>query len=197
MVNAWLLPDSLQFCVNHVGSVVAIVDAERADALVSVLPKLLKGGLQHVFVTRETKLPAGMKSLAGSLRDCKMVARPKVYVSPSPFLDVSIVSLTTSARRSILPEDYATIFFTSGTTGMPKGVLSTNRQYLTNFMLTRVAGLRAILRDGGEMPTGPDPNAPPSCVLLTVPLFHVTYVHLSLISLYRLRGTEGNEESES
>jgi len=32
----------------------------------------------------------------------------------------------------ILPEDNATIIFTSGTTGLPKGVLSTQRMYLTN-----------------------------------------------------------------
>lgn len=59
---------------------------------------------------------------------------------------------------AIEPEDNATIFFTSGTSGLPKGVLSTQRQFLSNLLNSLVAGNRAVLRAGGDLPV-PDPAA--------------------------------------
>jgi len=72
-----------------------------------------------------------------------------------------------------LPDDNATIFFTSGTTGLPKGVLSTQRQFLTNIPNVLIGRMRAILRKGESLPA-PDPNEPQKGLLLSVPLFHVT-----------------------
>lgn len=69
-------------------------------------------------------------------------------------------------------QDHATIFFTSGTTSLPKGVLSTQRQFLTNRWNTATGPVRAMLRKGDSIPA-PDPNAPQRSVLLTTPLFHV------------------------
>ncbi|KAF7332194.1 hypothetical protein MKEN_00100400 [Mycena kentingensis (nom. inval.)] len=76
-------------------------------------------------------------------------------------------------RPDIMPEDDAVIFFTSGTTGLPKGVLSTQRQYLTNTMNTIVARRRALLRKGEEIPV-PSIDDPQQGFLISVPLFHVT-----------------------
>jgi acyl-CoA synthetase (AMP-forming)/AMP-acid ligase II len=69
----------------------------------------------------------------------------------------------------LAPDDYATIFYTSGTTGNPKGALGTHRNLLTNIVTSAVQGARTFLRRGEE------PPAPARKVLLTViPLFHVT-----------------------
>jgi long-chain acyl-CoA synthetase len=71
------------------------------------------------------------------------------------------------------PEDDATIFYTSGTTGKPKGAVATNRAVNCNILTAGAAGARAFLRKG-EMPPAPDPSAPQKSALLSVPFFHVT-----------------------
>ncbi|KAF5385818.1 hypothetical protein D9615_002571 [Tricholomella constricta] len=60
-----------------------------------------------------------------------------------------------------------------GTTGLPKGVLSTQRQFLTNALNVMVGGLRASLRRGEEYPDSKD-EIPQKAILIAVPLFHVT-----------------------
>ena len=77
------------------------------------------------------------------------------------------------------PEDDATIFYTSGTTGKPKGALGTHRNITTNIFTSGAAAARAFLRRG-EAP--PDPATLPQRVtLLAVPFFHVTGCIASLV----------------
>ena len=69
-------------------------------------------------------------------------------------------------------DDDAAIFYTSGSTGHPKGVCSSHRAIISTLLQWAViAGARAI-RD--EIIT--DENIQPSC-MITVPLFHVTGSH--------------------
>jgi long-chain acyl-CoA synthetase len=70
---------------------------------------------------------------------------------------------------TIQPDDDATIFYTSGTTGAPKGALGTHRNLMSNILSGGYAGARSFLRRG-EAP--PDPT--PRVTLTVIPLFHVT-----------------------
>jgi long-chain acyl-CoA synthetase len=70
-------------------------------------------------------------------------------------------------------DDDATIFYTSGTTGKPKGALATHRNVNSNIMSALCAGARAFLRRG-EQPPAPDPTLPQKGSLLSVPFFHAT-----------------------
>ncbi len=70
----------------------------------------------------------------------------------------------------ILPEDEATILFTSGSTGESKGALSTHRAVTTGVYsyATSLITLRGILESEGRPPINPPRT------LVAVPLFHVT-----------------------
>ncbi|KAK4688559.1 hypothetical protein P7C73_g1539, partial [Tremellales sp. Uapishka_1] len=72
------------------------------------------------------------------------------------------------------PDSDGVIFFTSGTSGSPKAVLSTQRMALSNIFSGMVAPGRAALRAGQPIPPLPTPQDPQRAVLLAVPLFHVT-----------------------
>ncbi|KAF9447488.1 acetyl-CoA synthetase-like protein [Macrolepiota fuliginosa MF-IS2] len=71
------------------------------------------------------------------------------------------------------PEDNATIIFASGTTGLPKDVLSTQRQFLTNVLNVLAGGFRVALRNGNPLPSVQRPG-PQVGALVAVPLFHMT-----------------------
>ena len=80
----------------------------------------------------------------------------------------------------------ACIFYTSGSTGLPKGALSNHQNLLTSLHTWAMLGTGAAIANGtiDEEP----PHAP--CALMTVPLFHVTACHvLFLLSLYTGRKT--------
>ena len=61
---------------------------------------------------------------------------------------------------AIAPDDEATILYTSGTTGRPKGALGTHRNLLTNILSSGYVVARAALRRG-ETPPEPEPQDRP------------------------------------
>ena len=77
------------------------------------------------------------------------------------------------------PEDEATIFYTSGTTGKPKGALGSHRNITSNIMASALSAARSYLRRG-EMPPALDAPGPQKGSLLSVPFFHATGCHAVL-----------------
>jgi len=154
-VNAWLTPEAFYHCVSITEPVAVVVDAERAEVLQSRTSDLRSLGCRTFLVARSASPLADFESFTDTL----------AAQASSKF-----------PRPEILPEDEACIFFTSGTTSLPKGVLSTHRQYLSNMFNSACGGARALLRKGEPIPA-PDLTAPQLSVLLVVPLFHAMGNH--------------------
>jgi long-chain acyl-CoA synthetase len=74
------------------------------------------------------------------------------------------------------PEDDATIFYTSGTSGAPKGALGTHRNLTTNIFAQPFSAARNAVRRGGE-----PAEARPRTTLVAVPFFHVVGALSNLI----------------
>ena len=153
-MNAWWTRAEMEFGLNDSQPVALIVDGERLERL----------GPDHgevpLIVTRhDGELPA-------NALHWDSVADPSTSPDALPEVDID-------------PDDDALIFYTSGTTGFPKGAQLTHRAVVHNLMnmifLTTcgdAARARRTVRSGGG--GGPAPAAPAVTALLPVPLFHVT-----------------------
>jgi long-chain acyl-CoA synthetase len=157
-LNAWWTGPELEYGLTDSGAKVAIVDSERLERIAEHLEHC--PDLRRVYVAREddeiaNPLVARLEDVIGGPNDwARLPDRPLPPVE-------------------IEPEDDATIFYTSGTTGKPKGALATQRNVNSNIMAGMVGAIRPFLRRG-EAPPQPDPNAPQRSSLLSVPFFHAT-----------------------
>ena len=157
-LNAWWTGPELEYGLVDSGTKIAFTDAERLERISEHLINC--PDLKRVYVSRYSDdLPnpivCRLEDVIGSVNDWG-----KLPDRPMPTVDLQ-------------PDDDATILYTSGTTGKPKGALGTHRNMLSNIMAAASSAARNFLRRG-EMPPMPDPNAPQRVSLLSVPFFHAT-----------------------
>jgi acyl-CoA synthetase (AMP-forming)/AMP-acid ligase II len=160
-LNAWWTGRELDYGLRDSGTRVLFLDGERYDRLKTRLGDL--PDLERVIVSRcEGELPAGVERLED------LIGKPNDWAAlPDVALPID---------PDLAPEDDATIFYTSGTTGSPKGALGTHRNLCSNIMSGGYAAARSYLRRG-EMPPEPTPRTG----LMVIPLFHVTACSASLM----------------
>jgi long-chain acyl-CoA synthetase len=153
-LNAWMTGGELDYCLADCGARLLVADEERARRLLPHLARL--DALATVLVTRAAEpLALPLLDLAGVMADA-----PSDATLPTVAID---------------PEDDATIFYTSGTTGKPKGALGTHRNICTNITSIGFAGARTLVRRGELLPA--PGTAPKRGTLLSVPFFHATGCH--------------------
>jgi long-chain acyl-CoA synthetase len=152
-LNAWMTGGELEYCLADCGAKLLIADDERARRLSPHLPRL---NLHAILVTRAVEpLSVPLLHFETVMADAPADARlPAVAIDP---------------------EDDATIFYTSGTTGKPQGALGTHRNICTNITSIGFAGARTLLRRGEPIPA--PGKASKRATLLSVPFFHATGCH--------------------
>ena len=176
-LNAWWTGAELEYGLVDSGSRIAILDAERYERLAEHLPNC--PDLKRVYVARETS-----PGLLDDLANPKVQRLEDVIGAVNDWGDLPEGALPDVPLE---PDDDASIFYTSGTTGKPKGALGTHRNMCTNIGTAGISAARAFLRRG-EAPPEPDPDAPQRVMLLVVPLFHVTGCSATLCPIVALGG---------
>ena len=157
-LNAWWTANELAFALRDCAAKALVMDDERCGRLRDLLPEF--GDLRASWVcgVADAEAPRGVTTLES------VIGAPVTWDRlPEPG----------APPVAVAPEDPATIFYTSGTSGKPKGAMASHRAVTTPVMAQILSQARAFLRRG-ETPPAPDPAAPQKCGLLAIPLFHVT-----------------------
>lgn len=160
-LNAWWTSEELQYGLRDSQTSILFLDEERLERIRPMLDSL--PDLQRVVVFSEDPLrPARIGN-----------PHPRVQISGFDEFLGQVEGQATPPDIDIQPDDLATIFYTSGTTGHPKGALGTHRNAIANLMNLFFIGQRATLRfaTGNLDEQG---QSIPNANLLNVPLFHAT-----------------------
>jgi len=161
-MNAHWQSEEMAYGLRDCGARVLLADAERLERLARCEP--IPGLV--VLSVRTATVPA---PLAEGVRALSALTEAAGEV-PMPAADID-------------PDDAATILYTSGSTGHPKGVVSTHRNIvsaLLSWELDRLVGERVA-----GIEAGGDPSV--QGTLLAVPLFHVTGLAASYLASFRLQ----------
>lgn len=146
-LNAWWTGPELSYALGDSQPKVLVVDGERIKRLGPHLEELR---IPRVLAVRaHHELPVGVSHWEEQM----------AQLDPEATLpDVAVE-----------PEDDATIMYTSGTTGVPKGAIATQRNHITNLRNTEFNGAVAVAMAGMELPD----ELPQTNMLQTFPFFHI------------------------
>jgi long-chain acyl-CoA synthetase len=175
-LNAWWTGSELAYGLADSGTKVAFVDEERLQRIVPVVAETPE--LEALVVCCEELGPSGKRRLA----EGSTVARDGAPALPViPFHQVATVGSgpATLPDVAIDPDDDATIFYTSGTTGRPKGAVGTHRNSASNLMNLFFVSTVGSMRRSGNLVEG---SGTQNTYLLSVPLFHATGCHAVLVT---------------
>ena len=165
-VNAWWTASELEYALNDSRPKVLIADDERLERVLEVLPAVRAEAPLHIVSVRsERELPDD----ASRWDDHVVVSGAPDDLPPA----------------EIAPDDDICIFYTSGTTGFPKGAQLTHRGSVHNVLhlafANTVASIATAKLAANDQPDSAAPATPgestepdQAVIMVPTPLFHVT-----------------------
>jgi long-chain acyl-CoA synthetase len=157
-LNGWWKTDEIIYGLQDSGARFLVADEGRFRRIADHLDQL--PDLEAVFL-----VGADPSDFGG---DTKLRRFDELVAEPAPgFPDVAIDEA-----------DYAVIFYTSGTTGRPKGAISSHRNMIANLQNTMYTTIAGSMASGESPAVG---GGGQTSALLTSPLFHVSGCHSSLV----------------
>jgi acyl-CoA synthetase (AMP-forming)/AMP-acid ligase II len=160
-INAWWTSHEIAYGLSDSRPKVLIADDERLERVLPVLDELRAATPLHVIAIRSDRpLPADASRWADVVDPAN---------APATLPDATID-----------PDDDATIFYTSGTTGFPKGAQLTHRGSVHNILnivfltITNLTAEAKAVAAGELAPPATDGPTYPPAFLAPTPLFHVT-----------------------
>ena len=148
-MNGWWTTEELDYGFEDSGAKIVVADSDRIERL---LPIANKYGLQVISIDDCSALDIEHTPFNTLLQDFAGAAMPEI--------DVAV-------------DDHATIMYTSGSTGHPKGALSSHRGVLSALYSWMCLGISTKVAETQE---SREEGLPPSA-LVTIPLFHCTGSH--------------------
>jgi citronellyl-CoA synthetase len=152
LINTNLTGAPLTHCISITDSSMCVFGEERLDAVSDVRddPALASVG-QYLFVpdARQVACPGWAADMAEESAD-------EDYANPPETADVTL-------------GDIALYIFTSGTTGLPKAAIMSNRRLLTSSAVSYKVGLRCDVND---------------CIYLCLPIYHGTGLFLGVVAAF-------------
>jgi long-chain acyl-CoA synthetase len=151
-MNAWWTTEELDYGLRDSGARIVVADGQRMARLQPLQSTL---GLALIAVDDCAGLQVDMRSFNDVIAPYTGTPMPEVAVAA---------------------DDHATIMYTSGSTGHPKGALSSHRGILAalySWMLLGSAGKAMAPEDASP--------SYPAAGLLTIPLFHCTGSHTAFL----------------
>jgi long-chain acyl-CoA synthetase len=163
-LNGWWKADEILYGLQDSGAKVLVADAKRFERVADRLGEA--PDLTHVILVDADPddFPAASASGVKLQRFDELGAEPTDRFPDAP----------------IEEDDAAVIFYTSGTTGKPKGAISTHRSMIANLqntLFSTMAGVMANPEAGSALSS----SGAPTVSLLTSPLFHVSGCHSNLV----------------
>jgi len=169
-LNAWWTGPELEYGLADSGAKVLVADGQRLERLAPHLSGLSE--LTGVIGVRTTD-DDGIWNVPPEADAYQDVLGEQPAAAGITLPDVTLE-----------PEDDATIFYTSGTTGKPKGALGSQRNICGNLLSLGFSAARGAARSASSStPIGETATAPAqSAYLLSVPFFHATGCHSILVA---------------
>ena len=156
-LNGWWKTDEIVYGLQDSGARVLVADRGRFERVADHLDEC--PDLEAVFLVDADPSDYGNAGRLHPFSD--LLGRPGPELPDHP----------------VAEGDPAVIFYTSGTTGRPKGAVSTHRSMIANLQNTMYNAVAGAMAGGG----GVFPDSGQTASLLTSPLFHVSGCHSGIV----------------